>query len=490
MREIDAEVVPGLVCDQVPEVVQRNRQAIADLRNRIALHQRLLERFVLPKLWVRLLDAFLHLRELVQIDLPPVQPAVVVKREATPAVPAVDQVRLLRRGACQQQRAEVAVLFEMLRAQPESRPFIAVQRGRTADLVQLVPVVLPAALGRLRGGGLPALLNRPLHELLGEALAGRAGVVGKHQARPPQGDLLAQGGQRGLRVVVAAERGHRGDAVEDQRDRVEDALGNPQLLHAGEGLPGRLPPRALVAAAEGGLALAEALRAVDQPLPVADAGQRKAHRGAAQLQLRVPVVVLAVPAAHLLKVEAAVVPHVGVGGGVGVFRRGRVALAPGLEQVRVQILHVLLVAALLQPAAAQHPGGIRLGVELLLAAARAHALAQPALLLLELEVAVEAGGNVGVQAWIHGSLGKCAGKKSPSRPKTGMTEGCWLWSGALRGARVSRCWRTCPSAACGRSLQRQTAPPRRGSPCGAGSPWGWASGWGRPPRPSSHGPCP
>ncbi|MCY1523915.1 hypothetical protein D9M68_588290 [compost metagenome] len=164
----------------------------------------------------------------------------------------------------------------------------------------------------------------------------------------------------------------------EQGDGVENALDNPELLHLEQIHAGRAPPHTLVAGPglEARLLLAEAVGAVDQPFPVAAFLQGEAHRGRAFAQLAGPEMLLAEPALDKLQAKAPGELQVSAGGGVGLLVRGRYPVAPVVEQILVQLLHMPLLAALALAAAVHRPGRVGPAVELPLPTGRAGALAQ------------------------------------------------------------------------------------------------------------------
>ncbi|MCY1533685.1 hypothetical protein D9M68_690250 [compost metagenome] len=290
--------------------------------------------------------------------------------------------------------------------------------------MQIVPVALLGAdLLRQRDAGLPALVAGAPEPLQAVARAGSIGIERPHQLRARlarRGQLLRQAGQS-LGGVVGARHGRHGrDVVVPQRNGVEDAFDNPDLVRAAGVQHRRLPPHAAVAAVEGGLAIAEAVRLVDDPFPVHAGAQHEAYGRAAQLQLVAVVALLGVPVADLVQAEASTVAHIGISGSLGVVRRGREAIAPALEQIRVDVLDVQLGAAMVQAVALEHPWRIAEGPQRLLGAGRALAGLQllAAALLLEGVVTQQAAGDFAVQGWVHES----SGKKSPSRPERGMKQ--------------------------------------------------------------------
>ena len=346
--------------------------------------------------------------------------------------PLMEEERLLRRAGGEEQRAAPAVLVQVL--------------GREATAkVQVVPVHLaPGRLGDLRGRGGPAVLARALN-LLADAGAPRPVAVEREdQLGPVAACLLHLGPDAGegvLGVVAAGELGGRGDRRLTQRQGVEDALGDPDLIRsreAGVAVVGVRPPLAAVRAArsEARLHVAEAARAVDEALPPAAAGDGEAHGRGAFAQARVPVLLLGVGGPQAADLQAARMVEVGVGGGVRVGLALLEPVRPALEDVGEELLDVAFPAAPVEPVAADDPGMLLGGPGRTLGALRALAATQVAGLLLELEGAkpVE---NVAVKVGAHALFGQRGGVPR-RRPGWGAAR---VTSGGGPGAAVDRGWK-------------------------------------------------
>jgi len=171
--------------------------------------------------------------------------------------------------------------------------------------------------------------------------------------RPDQTWQLATGLGAGLgqclerfrRERIAAHGRHGVDVVVQQCDGVENALDNPQLTDLKQVQTRRAPPVAAHALPRGKarLLLAETMRTINQPFPVAALLQRETDRGRTDAQLAAPVVLLGVPAFDQLQAKAACGLQVALGGGGRLLLGGWGALAPVIEQVVEQFLDVPLL---------------------------------------------------------------------------------------------------------------------------------------------------
>ncbi len=403
---LDAEVVPGLVGHLVAHVIQRVEVAVGDAHHGGALAQGLVPALLVVEQLVVVVLGAVKLAGgalvLLHVQVEPVQARAVGEVEFLALVPLVHQQALFLGRLGQQQGALVAGLGHV-QLDALGALLGAVDEGPA--LVQVVPVdLLGAALrddSRLALEAQRAGLLRPTaHVGLGDRLV----IQRPHQARQALVRLLA-GLLEGLERLLGQRRAaHHRDGrgvVVQQGDRVEDALDDVQLLDLAQVERRRAPPDALVAFArlEAGLLLAEALRTVDQPFPVAALFQREAHRRAAGVDVAAPVVLLAVPAGDQLQAKAAGELQVGAGCGHRVLGGGRGSLAPVVEQVVIQLFDVDAVTTFFRTAADQHPGRVVEGVEGLLAAVvrRAFALAHVvgAGHVLEAEVALDAAQHLG-----------------------------------------------------------------------------------------------
>src|SRR5690606_38743663 len=109
-----------------------------------------------------------------------------------------------------------------------------------------------------------------------------------------------------------------------------------------------------------GFQLAESLRLIQYALPERLARQLKAHGCAAGVKVVVLVLLLGVPALNFGKVESAAVAQVAIGHGGWVFGAllfgfGLVAICPTFKQKGEQLFNVVMLAAVVQAAAFNHP---------------------------------------------------------------------------------------------------------------------------------------
>ena len=201
---------------------------------------------------------------------------------------------------------------------------VALDKGPA--LVQVIPIDLSAAVlrddsGRAGEAQLACFLGPAAHVGLGHRLV----IQRPDQMREGLVCLLAGLFQRfeGLGGEgCAAHHGGGRALVMFQGNRVEDAFDDPQLGHVGEVTPGQRPQLAPVAIArfEARFLLTEALGAVDQAFPIAAIRHCKAHSGAADAQVPVPVVLLAECAIEQLQAEATGHFQIGAGCSGGVVR--------------------------------------------------------------------------------------------------------------------------------------------------------------------------
>ena len=229
--EADAEVIPGLVGDIVLEVIKRSRQAVADFSDGLCLGKGFVPRLFLRHRFL-LFHLLLDLRQPVDVELPPVNAVVEIKGKCGPAVVLVHQQGFFVGRSCQQQLALIAVGLDVVVLE-------------AVALVHVVPVQLAGTLLRNHcGRAFPAVFNGPLMVLLGPCPARLVPIQRPHQTRScciVRLAALGNGRQHNARVVRARHRRHGADAVVQQGDGVEDALGNPQLFRRTEvrRLPGQ-----------------------------------------------------------------------------------------------------------------------------------------------------------------------------------------------------------------------------------------------------------
>ncbi|MNF88182.1 hypothetical protein D3C84_706700 [compost metagenome] len=215
-----------------------------------------------------------------------------------------------------------------------------------------------------------------------------------------------QGFQRLLWIGIRGKRGNGGDTVLHQGDGIENALDDPQFVDLQQVHTGWYPPVTLVAFArlETRFLLAEAVRLVDEPLPIAAFFEWKANGGRANVQVPIKVMLLGVPAFNLANVEAAGEGQVGLGTRSRLIIGGRGALAPVVEQVAVQLFDRFHVAAFLLATAADEPWLVIPGKQPPLVALGAGSLAHVlgAGHVLQTKVGLEPLQYISAQLMVHG----------------------------------------------------------------------------------------
>src|SRR5690606_27831931 len=148
------------------------------------------------------------------------------------------------------------------------------------------------------------------------------------------------------------------------RDGIENTFGEnnaPGAQQFGAGKNRRLPYLAFIATYCTRFQLAESLGFIEHPLPERLARQLKTHGCATGVNVVVLVILLGVPALNFCKVEAAAIAQVAIGHGGWVFGAflfgfGLVAFRPAFKQEGEQLFNVVMLAAVVQPAAFNHPG--------------------------------------------------------------------------------------------------------------------------------------
>lgn len=209
--------------------------------------------------------------------------------------------------------------------------------------MQVIPINLPAV--RLRDLRCFAFIAQGAG--LSYPLSGVFMCAGLVVQGPDQfGQLAAtqpfQLSQRLFGKRVGRHRRHCCNAVMHQSDSVEDPLDNPQLGDVHQFDARWTPPNAArtIARLEPSFHLAEAMRTIDQPFPIAPFVQGEADRSGAFVQLSAIVGLLAKPALNQLKAKPTGKLQIcsSCCGGI-LIARGR-SPAPVIEQILIQFLNV------------------------------------------------------------------------------------------------------------------------------------------------------